>query len=94
MRKSFSACDLKSSIKSLRDGDTCGRGVAVGGDGRDQGVQLIPLLLQLLHQALDCTPGKRFSLPTLPGNNTKDCSEPRQKHKKCLLRAVINGICG
>lgn len=38
---------------------------AVGGDGGDEAVQLIPLLLQLLHQTLDGALGKTLALPAL-----------------------------
>ncbi len=38
----------------------------IGGDGSDEWVQLILLLLQLLHQALDGTLGEALILSTLP----------------------------
>ena len=38
---------------------------AVGGDGGDEAVQLVPLLLQLLHEALDRALRERLGLATL-----------------------------
>lgn len=39
---------------------------SVGGDGGDERVQLVLLLLELLHQALDGTLGETLILATLP----------------------------
>lgn len=39
---------------------------AIGGDGGDERVQLVLLLLQLFHQTLDGPLGKALILPTLP----------------------------
>lgn len=57
--------DLQPSIQRPLDGDTLARVDAVGGDGSDERVQLILLLLQLLHQALDRPLGKAFVLAAL-----------------------------
>ena len=38
---------------------------AVRGDGRDERVQLVPLLLELLHEALDGRPGEALRLAAL-----------------------------
>ena len=38
---------------------------AVGGDGGDEAVQLVPLLLQLFHEALDCALRERLGLASL-----------------------------
>lgn len=37
----------------------------VGGDGRDEGVELVFFLLQLFHQALDGSLGERLALAAL-----------------------------
>lgn len=57
--------DLQPSVQRPLDGDTLARVDAVGGDGGDERVQLILLLLQLLHQALDRPLGEAFILTAL-----------------------------
>ena len=39
---------------------------STGGDGRDEAVQLVAFLLQLLHQTLDGTFGEALTLAALP----------------------------
>ena len=56
---------LQTAIKRSLDGDALGGMRPVGGDGGDQAVQFITLLLQLLHQALDGSLGEALALPTL-----------------------------
>ena len=56
---------LETSVQGPLNGDAL-RGVgAVRGDRRDERVQLISLLLQLLHQGLDCSLAKWFGLASL-----------------------------
>lgn len=57
---------LQTSIQSPLNGHTLAGVGAVCSDGCDEGVQLVFLLLQLLHQALDGPFGKRLALATLP----------------------------
>ena len=56
---------LEAPIEGALDGDALGGVSAVGGDGGDEAVQLVPLLLQLLHQALDRALRERLGLATL-----------------------------
>jgi hypothetical protein len=42
----------------------------VGGDGRDEAVELIALLLELLYEALDGALGKRLGLAALEGDQS------------------------
>ena len=52
-REKENALYLEASIQCALYGDTLGGVGPIGGDGRDEAVQLISLLLQLLHQALN-----------------------------------------
>lgn len=58
--------DLQPSIQRPLDGHTLAGMHAVGCDGGDERVQLVLLLLQLLHQALDGPLGEALVLPALP----------------------------
>lgn len=58
--------DLQPSVQRSLDGDTLAGMDPVGGDGGDEGVQLVLLLLQLLHQALDGPLGEALVLSALP----------------------------
>lgn len=58
--------DLQPPVQRPLDGHTLAGMDAVGGDGGDEGVQLVLLLLQLLHQALDGALGEAFVLAALP----------------------------
>lgn len=57
---------LQPPVQCPLDGDTLAGMGPVGGDSSDERVQLILLLLQLFHQALDGPLGKGFALTTLP----------------------------
>lgn len=57
---------LQSSVKCPLNGYTLAGMSPVGGDSRDERVELIFFLLQLFHQALDGPLGKGFALATLP----------------------------
>ncbi len=57
---------LQPSVQRPLDGDTLAGMDAVGGDGGDERVQLILLLLQLLHQTLDGPFGEALVLGALP----------------------------
>ena len=65
VKKSVFFLYLEASVQSALDGDAFGGVGAVGGDGRDEAVQLVPLLLQLLHEALDRALGERLGLTAL-----------------------------
>ena len=65
MGESLPGLHLQSAIESPRNGDTFGRLGPAGGDCRYQGVQLVPLLLQLFHEALDCALRERLGLASL-----------------------------
>ena len=56
---------LETSVQGPLDGDALRRVGSVRGDCRDERVQLISLLLQLLHQGLDCSLAKWFGLASL-----------------------------
>ena len=57
---------LQSSVQRPLDGHTLAGVDAVGGDGSDERVQLVLLLLQLLHQAFDGSLGEALVLTALP----------------------------
>lgn len=57
---------LQPPVQRPLDGHTLAGMDAVGGDGSDEGVQLVLLLLQLLHQALDGSFGEAFVFAPLP----------------------------
>ncbi len=56
---------LQPSIKRPLNGHTLAGMGSIGGDRRDEGVELVFLLLQLFHQALDGPLGERLALATL-----------------------------
>lgn len=58
--------DLKPAVQRPLDGDTLAGMDTVGGDGGDERVQLVLLLLQLLHEALDGPLSEALVLPSLP----------------------------
>lgn len=58
--------DLQPTVQRPLDGDTLAGVDTVGGDGSDEGIQLVLLLLELLHQALDGSLGKALVLSPLP----------------------------
>ena len=57
---------LQPSVQRPLNSHTLAGMSPVGGDGRDEGVELVLLLFQLFHQALDGPFGKRLALPSLP----------------------------
>ena len=57
---------LQPSVQRPLDGDTLAGMDAVGGDGGDERVQLVLLLLQFLHQTLDGAFGEAFVFRSLP----------------------------
>lgn len=65
MGEPFPPSYLQASIKRPLDGDTLAGVNSVGGDGGDERVQLVLLLLQLLYQALYGTLGKALVLTAL-----------------------------
>jgi len=56
---------LQPSVECPLNGHTLARMGSICGDGCDERIQLIFLLLQFLHQALDGPLGKRLTLATL-----------------------------
>ena len=56
---------LQPPVEGSGNGDASGGLDAAGGDGGDQVVQLLPLLLQLLHQGLDGPLGEGLALAAL-----------------------------
>jgi hypothetical protein len=65
MGKAFSPGNLEATVESPLYGDALRRVGPVRRDCRDERVQLISLLLQLLHQRLDCPLAKCFRLASL-----------------------------
>ena len=57
---------LQATIERALYRDALARMCAVRRDGRDERIQLVPLLLQLLHQRLDRALGEAFALASLP----------------------------
>lgn len=57
---------LQTPVKRSLNGHALAGMGSVGGDGSDEGVELVFLLLQLFHQALDGAFGKGFALASLP----------------------------
>lgn len=65
MREPFTSSHLQPSIKCPLNGHTLAGVGPIGSDSRDEGVELVFLLLQLFHQALDGPLGKRLALTAL-----------------------------
>ena len=65
-QKTRASTHLEAAIQCARNGDTLGGLGAARGDGRDQRVQLVPLLLELLDEGLDGPLGEGLALPALP----------------------------
>lgn len=66
MRETFPPCHLQSSVQCSLNGDALAWMDTICGDGSDERVQLILLLLQLLHKAFNGSLGKALILSTLP----------------------------
>lgn len=65
VRETLSTGNLQPPVQRALDGDAFAGVNAVGGDGSDERVQLVLLLLQLLHQTLDGSLGEALILPPL-----------------------------
>lgn len=84
---------LQSTVQSALDSDAFAVVRPVGRDGRDQRVQLIALLLQLLHQRLDGSLGKALALPALSvAHQRVDNAETgvRRCGRRCRIRHSIH----
>lgn len=56
---------LQTPVKCSLNGNTLAGMGSIGGNGSNEGVQLVFFLFQLFHQALDGPLGKGFTLPSL-----------------------------
>lgn len=65
MGEAFPACNLQPAIQRPLNGHTLAGVDAIGGDGSDERVQLVLLLLKLLDQALDGPLGEALILAAL-----------------------------
>ena len=74
-RSSLPGLYLEPAVQSSRDGHTLGRLGPAGGDGSDQGIKFISLLLQLLHQRLYCPLWERLALSSLPEGDNMEWEE-------------------
>lgn len=65
VREPFTSSHLQTSIKCPLNGHTLAGMSPVGSDCCDEGVELVFLLFQLFHQALNGSLGKRLALTSL-----------------------------